>query len=174
MGRCPETRIESWQCHGRTLHKSLPSQAPGPRHGPGVCPGAWHSDQAGGLLALRGLIIRARAASPRSCASGQIEVHTDAVQGQHPSGGPGTVSPPRPASSWVSEVCAVGPFYRLTESRQGPGLAQDHKLAGGTSHAGGTPFPPAWFSKVAKQILGAWGLTLGGGAGAEHMSMPMK
>lgn len=112
VGRCPETRVESWLCHGRTLHKSLPSQAPGPRHGPGVCPEAWHSDQAGGLLALRGLIIRAQAASPRSCASGQSEVHTDVVRGQHPSGGPGTVSPPLPASSWVSEVCAVGPFYR--------------------------------------------------------------
>lgn len=55
---------------------------------------------------------QAQTASPRSCVPGQSEVHTDAVRGQHPSGGPGTVSPPCPASSWVSEVCAFGPFYR--------------------------------------------------------------
>ena len=99
------------------------------------------------------------------------EVRTGAVHSQHPSGGLGTVSPPHgPSSHHVQSHCEclrsvlLAPFTdKQTKSRRGPGLAQDHKLAGGTSHVGGAPFPPVWFSKVAKEILRAGGSPVGEG-----------
>lgn len=153
-----------------TLHTSLPSQASEPWHSPGVCPGALHSDHAEAGLVLRVLIIRAQEASPHSRASGQRGPHRHGAESA-PLRWPGTVSPPHgPSSHHVQShrgclrSVLLAPFTdKQTESRRGPGLAQDHKLAGGTSHIGGAPFPPVWFSKVAKEILRAGGSPVGEG-----------
>ena len=101
-----------------TLHTSLPSWASGPWHSPEVCPGALHSDQAEAVLVLSPDHQGTGGESMQPCIWPERGPHRRGAgsaplrwpQDREPTSQ--APLPPRPVSSWVSEVCAVGPFYR--------------------------------------------------------------